>query len=239
MKDAVIFLTACINPKGMAKTALQNPEERLKQYLLGIKYYLKCSSNKILVVENTNTDIRNDIALIDKNKRVEYLTFSGNDYDKSLGKGYGEALIIKYAFEHSLFLKDAKFVIKISGRHLVENFRIILQCLYLFKRNKFDISSQINHKKKFVKSDMFLATTEFFNFCFLPISDKISDSKGYFFEHALYDAIIMGLKNGMKFTRLPFLLSQNGLSGTNGKAFPKPSYKSQVRNFFYFLFNRK
>lgn len=239
MKDAVIFLTACINPKGMGKTALQNPQERLKQYLAGIEFYLKSFSGKILVVENTYTDIRNEIAQIDKHNRVEYLTFSGNDYDKSLGKGYGEALILKYAFEHSMCLRNAKLVIKISGRHLIRNFRIILRCLDIFRRDKFDISSQINHKKRFVKSDMFIASPAFFISYFLPISDKINDEKGYYFEHALYDAIMSGIQNGMKFIRFPFLLFQGGLSGTNGKAFPRPSYKSQIRTFFYFLVDKK
>ena len=110
--DNVLFLTACVNPGGMAYTKLQDGNVRLLQYKKALDWYLGHSDLPILVVENTMTDFSADYQSYIDSGRLEYLTFDGNQFDKSKGKGYGEMLIMKYGMEHSRFLKEAKRVTK-------------------------------------------------------------------------------------------------------------------------------
>lgn len=45
------------------------------------------------------------------------LHLKGNEeFDRKKGKGYGEALILEYALEHSLFVHQCDFLVKITGR---------------------------------------------------------------------------------------------------------------------------
>ena len=45
--DQILFLTACVNPKGMAYPKLSNPEIRLLQYKDALDWYLENTSMKI------------------------------------------------------------------------------------------------------------------------------------------------------------------------------------------------
>ena len=112
----VVLLTACVNPNGMSKTVLQDMELRRKQYVNALNFYLQETSLPICFVENTGFDMSCEFHSYIDSGRLEYLCFKGNNYDKSLGKGYGEAVIILYATENSVFLKRCKYLIKVTGR---------------------------------------------------------------------------------------------------------------------------
>ena len=87
----ILLLTGCINPAGMSYTTLINPEERKKQYVDAIHFYLSKTNYPIVFSENSGIDIsycfHDDI----KSGRLEVLCFHGNQ-DKTRGKGYGECL---------------------------------------------------------------------------------------------------------------------------------------------------
>ena len=93
----VVLLTACVNPNGMSKTVLQDVN--------ALNFYLQETSLPICFVENTGFDMSCEFHSYIDSGRLEYLCFKGNNYDKSLGKGYGEAVIILYATENSVFFK--------------------------------------------------------------------------------------------------------------------------------------
>ena len=157
-----ILLTACIDPKGMAFTTLQDKEVRLLQYLNALDYYLHNTNLKIVFVENTGYDISKEYKQAIDNKRLEVLTFQGNDYDKTLGKGYGEALIIRYALEHSHLLQQTSNIIKITGRLIISNIATLMKqcntsdCVYC---NLVKATSRKNTSY----SIFFVAPKEFFN----------------------------------------------------------------------------
>lgn len=87
-KSPVLLLTACINPNGMCKTVLTDTTQRLEQYLEAIRFYLKAIPNRVLFVENTDYDISSYFTKEIGQGRLECLSFNGNDYDKSFGKGH-------------------------------------------------------------------------------------------------------------------------------------------------------
>lgn len=127
----VILLTACIHPNGMCLTALKDTDERKKQYIDALKYYLRTTELPIVFVENTATDLSPMFTPYMQSGRLEYLTFDGNNYPKELGKGYGEAEIIGYAMRHSTLLKTSTYLLKITGRIIVTNINSIAQSFIL------------------------------------------------------------------------------------------------------------
>lgn len=123
--DTVLLLTACISPNGMSYTAVQNPMEREAAYLDALSYYIDNTRFRIVFCNNSGEDISSKVK--DNEGRVEFLSYLGNDYDKSLGKGYGEFQIIEYAFEHSKLLLSCKRIVKITGKLKVKNLSEILK----------------------------------------------------------------------------------------------------------------
>lgn len=216
-KKFLLFLTACVNPQGMAFTVLQNPQIRLEQYLKSITYYLTKTDFDILLVENSGYDFLPHFKEYAKNKRIEILSFNGNGYNKALGKGYGEGLIIKYAFNHSSFINNHDYIVKITGRHIVTNIKQILGGVFFFHHfNKRTVSAALNLNEKVAYSEVFVASPEFYSLYFLKRLNEINDSRGIFFEHILYEAISESRLYGYMFIHVPFAVRQLGISGSTG-----------------------
>mgnify|MGYP006995093844 CR=1 FL=1 len=213
--NIVILLTACVNPQGMSYTVLQNAKERLTQYKESIDYYVSSTTLKIVVVENTGFNFKslfNNSSLYD---RVEFLTFQGNDFDKEKGKGYGEAKILQYAFDNSIFLRSADMVVKISGRYITTNFEALMTRVRK-KGVVYANLSKIRHKK-LCDSRFFVAPPEFYTKYFLPICWKINDSKNVYFEHVLFEAILSWKNNNKSHSEFLFPILFSGKTGTTGR----------------------
>lgn len=134
----VILLTATVDPRGMSETSLTDPEVRKNQYMEAISYYLDRTDLKIVVCENTKCDFFNEILNPQKDERLEFLTFNGNDYDTVLGKGLGEAFIIEHALKNSKFIDRETVVIKITGRIKILNIHSLINTV---KKSKKEIST--------------------------------------------------------------------------------------------------
>lgn len=122
--NQILFLTACVNPQGMAYTKLNNPEVRLQQYKTALNWYLTNTDFQILLVENSNWDFSADYRAYLDSGRLELLTFDGNNYDRSRGKGYGEAIIMEYGLQHSKLIRNmdsSELLIKVTGRLFCDN----------------------------------------------------------------------------------------------------------------------
>lgn len=213
----VLLLTGCINPNGMAYTSLNNTEERQKQYVNAILYYLKSTNYPIVFTENSGIDISHLFQDAIDTGRLEYLTFQGNE-NKEKGKGYGECEIIRYALDNSKIIQSANEVriVKITGRLVIKNISsiIFLHRILSSKRTTF---CMINSDFSFPDSRIIMAHIDFYRL-FLKNQEKINDPQGYFFEHALGDTI----KNERKYPYSPFFLHPRiiGISGSTGKEYP-------------------
>lgn len=235
MTDQLILLTGCINPNGMAYTKLQNPETRRAHYIDSIKYYLLKTQNKILFVENSEIDISKEFER-DK-ERLEFLIFSGNDYDKKLGKGHGEMLILKYAFANSDFIKHATSICKITGRYKVKNIQLLLTH---YAKCDCEVMVDLLHQLRYSDSRIFIANKPFFNNYLFYLKKQVDDSNGYYFEHALQKAVLMAIMDNKSY--LPFKYKPRilGTSGTENSDYNSSfwnwivRYKKQKDNFKYF-----
>ncbi|MEJ2883674.1 hypothetical protein [Pedobacter sp. GR22-6] len=201
----------------MSLTKLQDPSIRLTQYVEAIKFYLEHTTLKIVYIDNSGVDIEQEFEGSSCEGRLETLCFFGNDYDRNLGKGYGEMQIIEYGLEHSLFLKSATFIFKITGRLKVLNI------------NKF--ADQLIYPSPIevmvdMKGMLFYADSRFFGgipaFYEILIGNKnlIDDSKDHTFEQALSKAVCIALIKNYKYRLLKYLPRYCGVSGTLNERYP-------------------
>lgn len=232
----VILLTACINPSGMSSTALQDPEIRKKQYVFALGFYLEKTQLPIVFVENTNTDISCEFRGCDIINRVEFITFSGNDFDNRKGKGYGEALMIEYALNNSIFLANNSFVIKITGRLIIENIEELVHemkmqdCVYA---NMVRGNCGLERKSYF-----FGAPVEFLRDFFVANKERIDESSKVYFERHLYNECLKWKKTGGRGKEFKRPVLVKGISGSTGKNYPTEKYpriKALLRYYFHKL----
>ena len=106
-------------------------------------------------------------------------------------------------------------IIKITGRLKIKNIKMIIHLHSLLFSKKTAICA-INSDMSFPDSRIIIASKSFF-FTFLKNKDKINDTEGYYFEHALCDI----LKNEKKYPYSPFLILPfiEGISGSSGKSY--------------------
>ncbi len=116
--EIVLLLTATVTPQ-FGYMANNKVEERFKQYLEAINFYLENFPYKVVVGENSGCkDLANNI---DKKyyNRFELITYV--ETDSSRCYGYNEMVILETCKNQSLFLKRAELIIKITGRIKVLN----------------------------------------------------------------------------------------------------------------------
>jgi hypothetical protein len=199
VKDPLLFLTGCVNPHGMAFTELQNPAIRRQHYIESLKFYLSTTQASVLFVENSGTDLSDEFRTEIEFNRLEILTFDGNNYDKTLGKGFGEMLIINYAVQHSKLYAACNQVIKITGRYKVLN---ILNYLKTPILDQSFISVDLIRSLSICESKFWICNKEFISSFLLGHSSHLNDSLGYYFEHALLYSTFDSIKVGYKYMPL-------------------------------------
>jgi len=145
----IVLLTATIQPKAdQPNLKLVNSDERLLDYKKALLFYdsliKKKVINRVIFIDNSGYDLSELVNCVDSNA-VEYLSFYGLDVPKDYHRGYGEFVIIDYAYENSEFLINAKpddVIWKITGRYIIKN----LEELISKAPRKFDMYCNIRKR---------------------------------------------------------------------------------------------
>ena len=213
----ILFLTACVNPKGMAYTKLSNPEIRLQQYKDALNWYLENTDMKILLVENSGYDFSDSYKKQIDEGRMEMLCYDGNDYDRSRGKGYGEAEIMEYGIAHSHLVEQNSEmqIIKITGRLILRNINELSQSCNKANTVYANISKD-DWNGNIATSQVVMAPKDFYCHYFLTRREEINDSQCRHFEHVLYDGIVEWKKAGGRHRMFWTPPKLEGMSGTHG-----------------------
>jgi len=209
-QNYTLLLTACVNPNKMAFTALQDREERLVQYITSVYYYYTHTNFPIILCNNSGDDFGDTFKNLKKD-RFEYLFFDGNNYNRSLGKGYGEFNIIKTAVQRSRFINTDTIIIKITGRIIIPNLKHIINKTR--KMSGFDnntVLARISPDSPFAYSECIVGPSSFFKMLSCQ-ENIINDTTGYYFEHLLFDTLIHSNTSYCPFTSP---LRKVGVSGT-------------------------
>jgi len=228
----LILLTGCINPSGMAFTEVQDDVVRLNQYCDSIRFYLHETPCKILFVENSGTDISFHFQREIEDKRLEVLTFQGNTYNKELGKGYGEMMIISYALLNSVLVRENNAICKITGRYKVLNINSFLN---YYMTCEATLMVELLRGLKYSDSRLFLGTVDFYKDFLIPFLNKVNDTSGFYFEHALCLAVLGALQREHTLVPFKYKPRYSGQSGTDGTLFNHSYLRWYPRNIIYLI----
>ena len=242
--DFSIILTCTVTPIQMPNLVRSDPEIRFQDYKKSFNFWVKNAFvNKIILLENSNFDLSyfNEIAKNIKNKEIEIISSnSNNEYDKSLGKGYGQYLCLKQIFDQSKIAKTTKYFIDITGRHCVKNFRAIIEDI---QKSESDIYVNITDNLKFADANIYGGTKKFFINYLLPETKKTNDSQNKIFENCVANATLKAVSDGMNLSKTPIYADIEGFIGTNGKKY-KQNIIKKIKLFFFrklkiYFFNHK
>ena len=242
--DFSIILTCTVNPIQMPNLVRSNPEIRFQDYKKSFNFWVNNAFvNKIILLENSNFDLSyfNEVAKNIKNKEIEIISSnSNNEYDKSLGKGYGQYLCLKEIFDQSQIAKTTKYFIDVTGRHCIKNFKAIIEDII---KNESDIYVNITDNLKFADANIYGGTKNFFINYLLPETKKTNDSQNKIFENCVASATLKAISDGMNLSKTPIYADIEGFIGTNGKKY-KQSIIKKIKLFFFrklkiYFFNHK
>ena len=242
--DFSIILTCTVNPIQMPNLVRSNPEIRFQDYKKSFNFWVNNAFvNKIILIENSNFDLRyfNEVAADIKNKEIEIISSnSNNEYDKSLGKGYGQYLCLKEIFDQSQIAKTTKYFIDVTGRHCIKNFKAIIEDII---KNESDIYVNITDNLKFADANIYGGTKNFFINYLLPETKKTNDSQNKIFENCVASATLKAISDGMNLSKTPIYADIEGFIGTNGKKY-KQSIIKKIKLYFFrklkiYFFNHK
>jgi len=215
MGRTIVFMTGCIDPKGMGLTVLSDKEERKRQYLDAIRFYLSAAGVPILFVENSGSDVSGDFEREIAAGRLEVVTFSGNDYEKPKGKGYGEMLIVEEALRASKLFSEADFVFKVSGRYKVLNVRSYVDYVDAGE-GSWDMMVNLQPGLALADSRFFGAKPFFYRDFFVKYRESIDDRKFVYFETVLAHAVHESIVQGYRYSGLHHYPRHSAQSGTSG-----------------------
>jgi len=121
-------MTATITPPpGIPHLARRDPEVRLNDYCDALAFYLDVPSqyiDRILFIDNSASDVTALHRVADgrrHGKRVEIVSFNGNDHPHAYGKCYGEFKLMDYGLAQATFLRPGDTLWKVTGRLRVLN----------------------------------------------------------------------------------------------------------------------
>lgn len=198
----------------MSLTHIQDVEKRKEHYIESLRYWKKIPEIQIVFVENSNTNIKSEVADFTDIDKFEFLTFDGNEYNKSLGKGYGELKCIEYAVLHSKFISEATFIFKVTGRYKVLNFNTFLENFR--KEPNIDLLIDFKLNLTFSDSRFFGFTKKFVKDYLMRFESIVNDSEGIYFENILIKAALIAISDGYVYRPLYALPRISGYSGSLG-----------------------
>ena len=222
-----ILLSGSIKPNDVFSLKRSDPLTRENDYYHAISKWLKFNI-PVVFCENSNYNsgkIKNISSPL-----FEFLQYEELQDLSERGKGLGEYLIMKYAHEHSKFLERSEYVIKVTGRLFIRNFKKILRSA---ERLDFDVMAPLENNLKWSDSRLIIYQREFFDRYFTPCASQINDSSGLPFERALAFAIHTLLSDNKKWEMLPYYPKYEGFSGTHNKRYT-PLYKMSFLKQFRF-----
>lgn len=222
-----LLLTATISPEaGQSSLFIQDPGKRLSEYEKALEYYYRnferLHISGLIFVENSGFDL----GLISKkypSDNFEWISAPRTPLAGGVHRGYGEFLMIDYAFRHSLYLRamsSPDVVWKVSGRYILKN----IGRMILFAPDRYDVYAAIN--TNWVELSVISWSKRGFLEYFQPVIGemKVDFPPEVVLSRFLSDA---GLPNVVsKFNWLPYIDGRRGVNGV-----PYMSGRAVLRHF--------
>lgn len=150
--DYAIILTCCAAIASHKTYIYQkNKKNRIATYVKSITQWIEKTNLPIVVIDNsaynfpmlkpiqTQHPTRFEIISFDEKQRKEY-----TKYYNAPCKGWSEGVSIDYAYKNSHILKNANFIIKITGRYYIPDLESYLK---QFDSNQYSVFGQLQPRR--------------------------------------------------------------------------------------------
>jgi hypothetical protein len=136
-RTKILMMTATITPPP-GVNARSDPAVRLGDYSRALSFYLQQIGrgiDRIVFIENSNSDLTTLRSLADKAGLIEcceFIGFAGLDYPSAYGYGYGEFKLLDHGMAEAQALHEIgsrSIVTKVTGRYIVRNLMRLLRHL--------------------------------------------------------------------------------------------------------------
>ena len=228
----IIIVTGTIAPKSTVKElVLRDSKERLEQYRKALYKLVDARPDaKIIFCDNSGYDMAelDDIKkkADDAGVKLELMSFIGDSNAvTNHGKGYGEGEIVEYVLSCSELAQGESFMIKITGRLVVDNIADIVKKVKT-DRTYFNIPNY--HRRDMYDTRIYGMPVDIFKQYFLNAYKRVDDRAGYFLEYAYTD---VALSNNLNIRNFPLYPRIVGMSGSGGIQYTYTEWKSVIRDF--------
>lgn len=240
-----MILTSCIRPnKSVPNLFLYDIEERRKQYLESLEYYLGESEiTEIVFCDNSGYFTEKDINELKKKyahykKKIEIISFNGNEQNVVLkGKSIGEVEIMQYISKNSSLYKTSTGFIKVTGRLKITNIKKIIRLINKNRNYFVYLGLPINSFSNKIDTRCYYMNKSDFEMLLEYLPKCVDEKKGYTLEKS-YAILIKKLN--IVFSFLPRYPIISGMSGSTGVEYHANKFifsKIILKNFLIFVFN--
>lgn len=182
----VFILTCTLDINNCCYTLRSNIDERLNDYIQALSYYINNTNNDIIICENSGSNVFEELKKLQKDNRVEFLQYNGNNFDRSLGKGYGERATLNYILNNSKFIEknNYKYACKVTGRLILNNINNILDHVNSLSKKYHFLHYGYNENDKMINTRSYFikpySISKFYE-------HEINDSAYQLIEHCFYN----------------------------------------------------
>lgn len=208
MKNCLIMTSSIIVDKRMPYHLHVNVNERIRQYIDALIFYIVKSNFSDIVFCDWSWFPLQEFDFLYKlstiyNKNLEFLSFNNNQ-EKVVKKWkwYWEGKIIEYALDNSKLLKNQETFYKVTGRYIVENINDIIN--RSSHTNYFCKITTFNNKV--CNTAFFKSSKDFYNTALRWAWNKVYDKWGIYLEH-IYMKILKNHKKEIHcFKEMPYFI---------------------------------
>jgi len=232
-KNIAVVLTCTIDVQGIFDMERNDVNTRFDDYLRAFrKWLIQDTFINIIFVENSGADLTKfrELAKASK-KKVEFISFNGQDFDRKLGKGFGEQSALSKLYEDSSLIREVNGFLKVNGRYFLQNHYKVNKVIDCESNVVCDLSKMLT----WADSRVFYSSNCFYQEFLAHELKKVNDVKGIFFEHALAKAVLKLIANDGKWQLMPNV-DLIGISGTSNKSINNYSLKGAIKKLSFTVY---
>ena len=230
-KKYCLLLTASIMQENPSQGNRSSVAEREKDYLSALEFY---SAQGIPIVFCDNSGYKSEAIekfCEKKGSQIELMTFKSEF--SHLGKSHGEKEIMDRVHELSEKIRDADYIIKITGRLIVKNISGIINKL---DDVSFVISANMGRNLTWTDSRFYVYQKLFYaEFLKISLDSFLDEPRKIYFENCLCRAIHLLLYKSGGFILLPLFPDYSGFNGTTNKKYDKGIITKLIYSAYYRL----
>ncbi len=227
----VIIVSGAIAPDpGVRQLTIRDNSIRLAQYKNSLeKLILAKTDAKIVFCDNSGygTEAFESLNELARQQGVQFETLSFKGDNRAViahGKGYGEGEIIKFVLANSKLAAGEEYMVKMTGRLVVDNIADIVRNL---KTDRVYFNVPNIHRRDIYDTRLYAMSIKIFNSFFIDEYKKVDDDGGYILENVYTDVIRNNHLKVRNFPRYPRIVGQ---SGSGGIAYEYTEWKCKIRD---------